>query len=287
MLAAELRDTRAVDRLQQVKLQLMLAGRTDAISQLHQLEGTMMKLITTEEKQKAAQLETLSKYQQAELDLLNRDYISALQNYYSVVAEAPNSYLAFLSHYQIANIKYEHQADYSGALAEYQICLQNYPPHYFSPEQQKITLERIAILNENAADGWRPLHLYMQAKKNRLDVGLVLYKELLLTYPKLKLSKNAAQELVTEILSRQFETTAEPLKVINMFQEIMAKTTETSLKQQLQMGIADIFNYRLMNPQQAILEYTRAIQIDRNSSLALAAQQRIRDIYNSSNITNY
>jgi tetratricopeptide (TPR) repeat protein len=273
-----------INNLQQIKLQLMNAGQTDAISQIHELEGSMMKLISMEESAKQGGLGSLSGYHEAEALMVNKDYISALQKYYSVIAEDPKNYFAFLSHYQIANIQLEALNNFSDALSEYQYCLQNYPDSYFTGQQRKDIMDRIALLKENAVDGWRPLRLYLQAGENNADVGIVLYRELLEQYPQLNLTRKAVDQIIQNALSTGYEDASIPSQVISMFQACQNKVQNTGLKQQIQMGIADILNYRFFQHEQALLEYTRVIQIDPHSNLSMMARQRIKEIYNSKSI---
>lgn len=271
----------SINNLQQIKLQLMRTGKAESIAYIHNLEGSMLRIIALQESPQETEWSSLSNYQQAESALLNNDYVTALQKYYSVIADSPNSYLAFLSHYQIGNIQLHYLNNYGKALSEFQICIQNYPESYFTQEQRRTVLENIALLSENAVDNWRPLRLYLEAKKSSVDVGLVLYQELLEDYPQLSLARKSVQHLLQNVLSSQYEDSSVPNRVINMFQEAMDKVKDIRLRQQLQMGIADIMNYRLFNRQQALLEYSRAIQIDPHSAMAMAARQRIREIYDA------
>ncbi len=271
----------SMNNLQQIKLQLMLAGQNDSVSQIHQLEDSMLRLISMDTTEQKNQWTLLSQYQQAEEAVLSNDFMSALQLYYSVIAEEPNSYLAFLSHYQIATIQLNYLNNFGEALSEYQICLNSYPESYFSSLQRKDILEKVALLSENAVDNWRPLKLYLEAQKSNLDVGLILYKEILENYPQLSLAQKSAQKIIQSVLSSTYEDATVPNRVIRMFQESMGKIDDRTLDQQLQLGIADIMNYRLFNRRQALLEYTRTIQIDPQSAMAMAARQRSREIYDT------
>ncbi|MCD6385237.1 tetratricopeptide repeat protein, partial [Candidatus Sumerlaeota bacterium] len=277
----------SINNLQQIKLQLMRTGKAESIAYIHNLEGSILRIISLEENPKDSGWNSLSNYQQAESALLKNDYVTALQKYYSVIADSPNSYLSFLAHYQIGNIQLQYLNNYSEALSEFQLCLQNYPESYFTPEQRRAVLENIALLSENAIDNWRPLRLYLEAKKSSVDVGLVLYQELLEDYPQLSLARKSVQHLLQSVLSSQYEDSTVPNRVIGMFQEAMNKIKDTQLRQQLQMGIADIMNYRLFNRRQALLEYSRAIQIDPHSAMAMAARQRIREIYDATSTHPY
>ncbi len=205
--------------------------------------------------------------------------MSALHKFYTIISESPAGYLAFLSHYQIGIIQMEYLKNFGEALSEFEYCMQNYPENFFSREQRNDISKRITLLNENAVDDWRPLRLYLQARGNPHDVGLVLYRELLQKYSQLKIAKKASREIVRDVLSSRYEDTTTPRRVIGMFQALRNSTTDKALEQYLQVGIADIMNYRLLNPDQALLEYSRGIQIDPSSSIATMARQRIKEIY--------
>ena len=270
-----------LNNLQHVKLQLLLAGETESIQQIHQLEGDMIRLMSANTAQSSPRenWNYLTLYHEAEAALLRKDFMTALQKYYNVISAEPNSYLAFLSYYQVGIIQLEYLNNFGESLMAFQQCIQGFPNSYFSADQRRDIAERIALLNENAVDGWRPLRLYLQAKQNNLDVGLVLYRELLENYAHLKLSKRAAQHVVQDVLASQYDDSTIPVQVISMFQSSLEKISDISLRQQLQMGIADIMNYRMINRQQALLEYTRAIQIEPSSPMAMLARQRIKEIY--------
>ncbi len=279
LVASHDRQADVIETLQRLKLNLYLSGESRFIPEFQKVELFIADIAAATEKTNTAYLDNLKIYQEAEQCLLEKDYLEAIKRYAIVARSAPGSPMAFLAHFQVANVNYERISDYNAALTNYEKCLENYPSHYISDEKKELILRRLDLLTRNSADNWYPLRLYVKAQAACVDNAILLCKELITRYPKSPLVKDAIKSLVSRIMSDEDVSAATTRDLIGFFQECLEHSQETSLRQLLQFETAELFNSPLANYPQALLEYTRAVKINPQSELAKKAKGKIRNLY--------
>ena len=128
-------------------------------------------------------------------------------------------------------------------------------------------------------DNWRPLQLYHKAAESSTNAAITLLKEIITRYPASTLVKDAIETLAHRVISDEDVEAATAEDVIGFFQQSRERFQAKDNRQLLQYQTADIFQLRLMNCQQALLEFSRVMDIDPQSELATKARTKIRALY--------
>jgi tetratricopeptide (TPR) repeat protein len=278
LVANRIRNEAVLDNLQNMKLDLYRSGIEQYIPEMQKIEGVFYDIVAQDDKSDRRYLEALKEYQGAESALLSGNYLDAIKGYYQVSYKLPNSLLAFLSRFQIANLQFEVLQDYDGALSNYKKLLEGYPSHFISDEKKELILERIDLLTKTSADNWQALRLYERAQRSNPESARALYVQMIDAYPQSPLVTRAIQELV-KLASANYEGAVSPEEMITTFQSLMEKYQERTLRAMLQVGVGDVLSFQLHNYPQAMVEYNRAIQIGGSSSYGSIARERIQDLY--------
>jgi TolA-binding protein len=278
LVANRIRNEAVLDNLQNMKLDLYRSGVERYIPEMQKIEGVFYDIVAQDDKSDRRYLEALKEYQGAESALLSGNYLDAIKGYYQVSYKLPNSLLAFLSRFQIANLQFEVLQDYDGALSNYKKLSEEYPSHFISDEKKELILERIDLLTKTSADNWQALRLYERAQRSKPESARALYVQMIDAYPQSPLVARAIQELV-KLASANYEGAVSPEEMITTFQSLMEKYQERTLRAMLQVGVGDVLNYQLHNYPQAMVEYNRAIQIGGSSSYGSIARERIQNLY--------
>jgi|GEM_PF-609210 len=268
-----------METIQRLKMNLYLSGESRFIPEIHKIESFIADIAAATDKTDTRYLSTLKTFQEAEQCLVEKKYLCSLQNYEIVAAESPGSLMSFLAQFQGANVNYEEVGDYQAALGYYQRCLEQYPSHYISEEKKEIILDRIDILTKNSMDNWEPLRLYFQAQKSSSSDAIPLLIELIQKYPGSSLIREAISMITANALNEEEVERATAEELIGFFQQYREKFEDTQIRQLFQYKTAELFQHRLMNPPQAILEYSKVVEIDPESSLAKKAKEKIHSLY--------
>ena len=279
LVSNKIRESEVLEDLANIRLNLYLAGEERYIPEFQKIEGLFYEIIQSDTAEDQNYIEIHKMYQTAEQHLLNRQYFDALKHYYLVAHRQPKSLLAFLARFQIANINFKILHDYKSALLNYEKCLENYPAHFISDEKKDIILSRIELLAKNSQDNWRPLRLYYRARVSSPEVANLLYQEILESYPNSTLVQSCIETLTSFAIGEQYEGTVTPEEIIILFQSYRERWPQNPPRAYVQLGIADILNYRLHNYQQALLEYLHVVNTAPDSEATLVAKKRIRRLY--------
>ena len=279
LVASKERQTEVMDSIQRLKMNLYLSGESRFIPEIHKIETFIADIAATTDRTDTIYFKNLKIFQEAEQCLVDKQYTCAIQNYNTVADHAPGSLMSFLAQFQTANVNYEQIRDYPAALAHYQKCLEQYPGHYISDEKKEIILSRIDILTKNSMDNWRPLQLYHKAAESSTNAAIPLLKEIITGYPACTLVKDAIETLAHRVISDEDVEAATTEDVIGLFQQCRERFQAKDIRQLLQYKTAEIFQLRLMNCQQALLEFSRVIEMDPKSELAIKAKDKIRALY--------
>jgi tetratricopeptide (TPR) repeat protein len=279
LVATRDRQLDVMESIQKLKMNLHLSGESRFIPEIHKIESYVADIAAATERTDSTYLTNLRVFQEAEQCLVEKKYTCALQNYDEVAKQAPGSLMSFLALFQTANLNYEQLGDYRSALAEYQKCLEQYPAQYITDEKKDIILNRIDILTRNSMDNWTPLQFYIQSKTTPSSIAIPKLKEILERYPTCSLILDTIESLSTRILSDEEVESATVEDIISFFQQCRERYEARHIKQMLQYKTAEIFQYRLMNCPQAILEYTRVVEMDPQSKLAEQAKGKIHSLY--------
>lgn len=280
LVASPERQAEILDSLQKMKVQVYLSGDRRFIPEIHKLESFVADIAVATESPNEPYLDNLKTFQEAEQCLVDKKYLCAIQNYEAVATHNPGSLMSFLADYQTANVCFEEVKDYQAALTHYQKCLENYPSHYISEEKKETILGRIDLLTKNSTDNWKPLRLYLEAKNATGQANIRKMQTLLKDYPSSTLIEDAIKSIRSTVVSGAEVDNETAEEVISFFREYMDHSQSRELSQRLQYEIAEIFNLRLHNYPQALLEYSRVLEADTNSELARAARGRIKILYN-------
>lgn len=268
-----------MESIQKLKMNLHLSGESRFIPEIHKIESFIADIAAATQRTDSTYLTNLKVFQEAEQCLVEKKYACALQNYDEVAKQSPGSLMSFLALFQTANVNYEQLGDYRSSLAQYQKCLEQYPAQYITDEKKDIILNRIDILTRNSMDSWKPLQLYIQSKTAPSSIAIPNLKEVLEHYPTCSLIQEAIESLSARILTDEEAESGTAEDVISFFQQCRERYDTRLIRQLLQYKTAEIFQYRLMNCPQAILEYTRVVEIDPQSKLAEKAKGKIRSLY--------
>lgn len=279
LVSNKIRESEVLDDLANIRLHLYLSGDKRYIPEFQKIEGLFYEIIQADTAGDQDYIETHKMYQTAEQYLLNRQYFDALKHYYLVAHRQPKSLLAFLSRFQIANINFEILHDYEGALLNYEKCLENYPAHFISDEKKDMILSRMELLTKNGQDNWRPLRLYYRARASTPEVSKLLYQEILESYPNSTLAQPCIETLTNFAISEQYEGVVTPEEIIALFQSYSERWPQNPSRAYVQLGIADVLNYRLHNYQQALLEYLHVVDTAVDSKATEVAKKRIHLLY--------
>jgi len=279
LVANKERQTEVMDSIQRLKMNLYLSGESRFIPEIHKIETFIADIAEATDRTDKTYFNNLKIFQEAEQCLVDKKYTCAVQNYSTVANYAPGSLMSFLAQFQTANVNYEQIRDYPAALGHYQKCLEQYPGHYISDEKRGIILSRIDILTKNSMDNWRPLQLYHKAAESSTNAAITLLKEIITRYPASTLVKDAIETLAHRVISDEDVEAATAEDVIGFFQQSRERFQAKDIRQLLQYQTADIFQLRLMNCQQALLEFSRVMDIDPQSELATKARTKIRALY--------
>jgi tetratricopeptide (TPR) repeat protein len=279
LVANKIRESAVLEDLANIRMNLYLSGEERYIPEFQKIEGLFYEIIQTDTAEDQDYIETHKLYQTAERYLLDRQYFDALKCYYLVAHRRPNSLLAFLSRFQIANINFEVLHDYEGALLNYEKCLEHYPAHFISDEKKDMILSRMELLTKNAQDNWRPLRFYYRARTSKPEVAKLLYQEILESYPSSTLVKSSIEALTGFAIGEQYEGAVTPEEILTLLQNYCDRWPETPSRAYVQLGIADILNYRLHNYQQALLEYLHVANTASDPKATQIAKERIHRLY--------
>ena len=277
--ATRKRQSEVIESIQQHKMNLYLAGQSRLIPEIHKIERFIADIASATERTDNVYLNNLKIFQEAEQCLLDREYLCAIQNYNTVAEHAPGSLMAFLSQFQAANVSYEQIEDYKASLTNYQKCLENYPSHYISEEKRGIILDRIDTLTKNSMENWKPLRLYRDAQAAPLPEAISLLKQLITQYPGCSLVMDAIEMLASRVITEEDLDQSITESVIAFFHQYGEQSEAVDIRQLVQYKTAELFQFRLRNLPQALLEYTRAVEIDPGSQLAQKAKSRIQTLY--------
>jgi tetratricopeptide (TPR) repeat protein len=279
LVSNKIRESEVLEDLANIRLNLYLSGEERYIPEFQKIEGLFYEIIQTDTAEDQSYIEMHKMYQTAERHLLNREYFDALKYYYLVAHRRPESLLAFLARFQIANLNFEVLRDYQGALMNYEKCLENYPAHFISEEKKDIILDRMELLTKNGQDNWRSLRLYHRARASRPEIAKLLYQEILESYPNSTLVQSCIEALTNFAIAEQYEGAVTPVEIIALLQSYSERWPQNPSRVYVQLGIADILNYRLHNYQQALLEYVRVVNTSSDSKVTQVAKERIHRLY--------
>lgn len=276
LVANKLMQSNVLDEIQDIKLNLYNSGGEKYIPQMHELEGILYDIVSTGEKSNQLYIENMKLYQKAETYLLKKNYLKAEESYYKVIKHDPTSLFAYLSRYQIGNIDFDVLHNYSGALINYQKCLEDYPSHYINEDNKAVIHTRLNLLTENSQNNWDPLKLYMTAKKDKEAINS--YYDLILKYPQSPLVFETANSLKDYAISRDSDeqTASDILKNFQRFQDENPDNKYNSL---FQFAIADILNFRFNDYKQSLLEYSKILKEDVSPELQDTILKRVQELY--------
>jgi len=275
--ASNIKNSDLLSELQNMKLNLYLSGDEKYIPDVHKVERVIYDIVLSDQNEKNY-IETFKTYQKAEESLIAKQYFEAIKYYYEVARQNPDSLLAFLSYFQLGNIDFENLNNFRSALSNYEKCVEKFPSHFFSEEKKNLILSRIDLLTKNSQDNWQPLRLFLQAKSSQdVEKSKLYYQQLIFDYSASTLVTPAIQNLTNLTTADQEDNPIAPQEIIAFLQNCIDNNKfDQSTKEIIQLGIADIFNFRLKDSSQARIEYTRLMQMNLNSQLVPIAQSRIR-----------
>jgi tetratricopeptide (TPR) repeat protein len=273
------RQTEVFESIQRLKWRLYHSGQNRIIPEVHKIETYLADIAAATEEADSTYLNNLRTFQEAEQCLLNKEYLCAIQNYSAVANHAPGSLMSFLAQYQTANVNFEDLGDFQASLTHYQKCLENYPSHYISEEKKENILKRIDLLTQNSMDNWRPLRLYRQSRTASNENADKFLKEIISKYPKCSLVRDAITQMSNRIISDNSVEISDAENMIAFFQQCRENFIEKEIQQRLQFAVAEILHYSIRNHKQALLEYTRAVEINPQSVFAKNSRERIQTLY--------
>jgi len=277
--ASRERQFEVLESLQRMKLQIYMAGDNRFIPEVHKIESFIADIANVTESSDQPWLDNLKIFQEAEQCLVEKKYVCAIQNYSAVSEDNPGSLMSFLAQYQTANVCFEEIKDYEAALKHYQKCLENYPTHYISDEKKEIILKRIDLLTRNAMNNWEPLRLYLSAREASPQDALTQLRRIITEYPTCTLVREAAQDITVRITTDARLDSTHAEEIIVFFRECGEQFQARDLRQVFQYCAAEIFHKSLRNYPQALLEYTRTLEMDTQSGIADKSRENIRLLY--------
>lgn len=275
--ANNIKSSELLNDLQNMKLSLYLSGDEKYIPDVHKVEEVIYEIMSSN-KGEQNQVEAFRVYQKAEESLLSKNYFEAIKNYYNAARMSPNSHIAFLSYFQLANIDFEALQNFRSALSNYEKCLEKFPSHFLTDEKKNLILARVDLLTKNSQDNWQPLSVFLQAKNTSSpDKAKGLYLKMINDYPKAPLALEAIKNLISLTCADTDDNQIQPSEIVEFFQSCLdSDKFDSPIKELMQLGIGDIFNFRLKDANQARIEYSRLIQGNVNSQYTPVAQSRIR-----------
>ncbi len=224
-------------------------------------------------------------FTKAEKALQEKRYGEAATIYGQVTVRMPDTHWAFLAHYQLANIWFEHYSDFGSALKEYTFCLENYPRHFISDDKLSLIHSRVDLLTKSSENDWEALALYREAQKSGPEVAALRLLDLLDRYPTSPLAGEAARKLA-DLAARDTAGQQVPIdRVMDSLQRTLQKDPNSIQAASVQFAIADIFDRRLNNVPAAAMLFNRVLEMNPSPELVAQARERVQDIYRQRAIT--
>lgn len=267
-----------MENLQSVKYDLMVAGNNQQYERLLQFEHEFTQMMPAGMQTPDNKEQGLAAYQAGESALMNGNATEATAQFSKVRELDKAGMLGFLATMNLANIVFNAGEDYPQALRLYESALNAYPAQYISDRNKVDVQKRIELITRNADDDYRPLRLFNQAQKSRPDLARVHYEQLMSLYPNSSVSGLAVDQLLHFALDypdKQLLPANEAMKIFVVFVE---KFPASRLVPQVYVAMGDLNLFRNQRPQQALLQYTVAMEQarDRNPDLAATVKSRVQ-----------
>jgi len=267
-----------LNRLQDLKLQLVRTGQTDYIPDVHRIEEVFSRLAAASRDTQASEFAHLDTYQKAEEALIRKRYDEAMRLFKMVVIQAPGTYLAARATHQMGNISFERFRDYKNALIDYDLCLNEYPRHFLSDAIQEQIHERVDLITQNSTDSYGPLRTFAQAEAtSQPAAALGLYSTLLKQYPQSPLIEPTIGAM-TRIVRQVADDTTAVNTVLDVLDQFQDQNPGHPLALDAQLGLADVTNFCVRNRSQAVLEYTKILEKAKDPEKIKTVQERLRSL---------
>lgn len=276
--------TAFVEAIGRLKLNLYLSGEERFLGDVQKVESAVVEMLERGGRVSAEgdQIKALRLFRQAEAAAQEKRYSNAITAYSQVAKGGSKDLLAFMAHLQIADIEFEHLSDFGSALEEYQVCLSKYP-HFISEERRNRILQRVELLTQTSENNWEPLRMYLEAQKSTPQVAALRLLDLLERYPDNQLAGTSAQMLADLAAADVTGQRVDVDRVLKTLQEVLgrARTPNSTSPQAaaIQFAIADIFQRRLFNPRQAVVQLGEALNMNPSPELASVIRNRLQEIY--------
>lgn len=276
--------TAFVEAIGRLKLNLYLSGEERFLGDVQKVESAVVEMLERGGRVSAEgdQIKALQLFRQAEAAAQEKRFSNAITAYSQVAKGGSKDLLAFMAHLQIADIEFEHLSDFGSALEEYQVCLSKYP-HFISEERRNRILTRVELLTQTSENNWEPLRMYLEAQKSTPQVAALRLLDLLERYPDNQLAGTSAQMLADLAAADVSGQRVDVDRVLKTLQDVLGRVrTPNSTSPQaaaIQFAIADIFQRRLFNPRQAVVQLGEALNMNPSPELASAIRNRLQEIY--------
>lgn len=270
--------SQAIDQLQVLKVDPLIAQDDRKMSDVRKLERTLTQLMQGMEPGEVPEIQAVNLYRRAEQYLSAGRYHEAQDTLQHVAAMDPGSSLAYLAQFQTGWIAFEKTHDYRLAQETFRRCLENYPEQ--SDRHRAYLEDRTQLIAEGEAEQWKSLTAWQKAEESATneEAAKQLMQVMSDTTSPLLAAKSAlglSKLLVADGMRRDLDH--EPIMAA-MRTRLQAMTPSPEAAA-MQFALADIVARRLQNPTEAIREYEHAAALQPDAQTARAIESRLSSLH--------
>lgn len=270
----------AIEALQVAKVTAGLTSSASSLGELRYVERALFSALSQASVDSADMqvvVQALERYSRAEELAEAGRHADAEAAFREAHAGSRDSFVGFLSMFQMARLRFENTQDYAGALAAYRSLLEDYPRQFMTDEYRTHVRERVELLNRTAADNWADLRLWTEARSAPTPAAAAdALVALLSDYPTSSLAPDAAirlSELLVEDAAPQSIGYPEATRALA---EAVRRREDGPNTARVQFALAEAIFRRGLEPDRAIVEYQRALEMKPAADLRAVIVERLK-----------
>lgn len=261
----------ALDRIQLLKFYAVVDRNDRSLSEVRRIEQSVLHLAPSDVRDGL-----LERYRRGEEALAGRRYGDAYTAFEEISRTSGLPAMRFVASFQRGTIAFDSLKDFAAALDAFETCQRDAAGLMIGDSYRTWLADRVQLLRECSADGWRSLRALREADESRdPEIAAGLLREAYLQTTSPRVAADTASRLTALALSANATAAAEPLAVSTILRSRINAFPRTADRSRILLCLGDLESDALDNPRQAVEDYRGALQMKPDATTDLLIRSRL------------
>lgn len=261
----------ALDRIQLLKFYAVVDRNDRSLSEVRRIEQSVLHLAPTDVRDGL-----LERYRRGEEALAGRRYGDAYTAFEEISRTSGLPAMRFVASFQRGTIAFDSLKDFAAALDAFETCQQDAANLMVGDSYRAWLADRVQLLRECSADGWRSLRALREADESRdPEIAAGLLREAYLQTTSPRVAADTASRLTALALATNAAAAADPLAVSSILRSRIGAFPRSGDRARILLCLGDLESDALDNPRQAIEDYRGALQMKPDATTDLLIRSRL------------